>query len=352
MRAGSLTPVARHARASATYSGVTHIMKLLSRSAVLVALLAAGAAAYAAPIKPNRPATAEKAIVRPPAPTTTTPDATVTYSGAIPATPTYNRPTVTGTFTCGGLSGVGTAVGYNTQPFTVDVSGAYTFTTTVYTGTSDPMMFLYTPTFNPAAATTNCVAGDDDTAGGGRPTFTTNLTAGTQYVLVTTTFDNGASGTFTNEITGPGTAGFPPSADLSVTINAPSGVPSSGPFTYAVGVANGGPDPATGVVATITLGTNVTLTGSTCGATAAGSTVTWNVGTVAAAGNATCTLNVTTTGPFVAVSTTATVSASTIDPDPTDNSATASNQAQPIGDPSFEAGTPNPSWTESSDVFG
>lgn len=312
-----------------------------------LAMVFAAAVATAAPTKTNRPSpvtTSEKApeaVV----PTTSTPTATVTFSGNINASPTFNRALTD----CSGLSGVGTDVGYQAQAFTVDVTGSYTLTMTSFA--DDGYFLLYTPSFNPGSATTNCIAGSDD-AVGDDPQITTNLTAGTAYVLVSTTYDNGVTGAFTDEITGPGTATFPPSADLDVAISAPGGVPTSGAFTYNVGVQNNGPDAAAGVSVSVVLGTNVTFTGSSCGATAAGSTVTWTVGALPNAAIATCTLSVATTGPCTGVTTTATATSTTIDGNPADNTATASNQPVPVADGSFEAGSPSSAWTEVSDVFG
>lgn len=323
--------------------------KNFARPLAALALLFAAANVTAAPVKANRAApgdpAAEKAMADPTGPTTLTPTATVTYSGNIAASPTFNRALAD----CTGLSGVGTAVGYQAQAFTVDISGSYTLTMTVFA--DDGFFLLYSPSFNPAAGTTNCIAGSDD-AVGDDPQITTNLTAGTSYVLVSTTFANGVTGTFTNTITGPGTATFPPSSDLVAAISAPGGVPTSGAFTYNVGVQNDGPDPATGVAMSIVLGTGVTFTGSNCGATAAGSTVTWNVGNMPNGAIATCTLNVATAGPCAAVTTTATVTSTSLEGDPSNNTASTSNSSTPVADGSFEAGTPSPSWTEVSDVFG
>jgi hypothetical protein len=283
-------------------------------------------------------------------PRTATPTATVSYSGTINATPTFNRP-----FDCATLSGTGTAVGFEARSFTVDTTGSYTLEVTAYADAgADSFLVLYTPSFSPGAPLTNCVAFDDDGGAGLFSLITTNLTAGTQYVLVTTTYDNGVSSTFTNTITGPGniTVGAPPaSANVAITIAAPTGVPSSGNYTYLVTATNAGPNAATGVSAAINIGAGVTVTGNTCGATGAGGALTWAIGALANAATLTCTINVTAGATCAGVTASAAVSSTSIDPVATNNTSTTTNQsAFPQG--GFEAGTPNPVWTEASTNFG
>jgi hypothetical protein len=123
--------------------------------------------------------------------------ATTSFSGTLAAGPTYNRQVGN----CSGLSGVGTAFYYTTRPFTVGVSGAHTFAIT--SQAFDSYLFVYRGSFNPASPLTNCVAGDDDSGGSLRPRISTNLTAG-NYVLVITSFSNGATGAFSGTMEGPG----------------------------------------------------------------------------------------------------------------------------------------------------
>lgn len=140
---------------------------------------------------------------------------TLTWSGAITANdPVYNRTFSDGT----GLSGVGTAVGYDVQLFHVSASGSYVFESNQ---TWDGMIFVYENAFNAATPLANWKAGDDDTFGGftlipggggsriAPPTNgfgSMNLVAGVQYFAITASFNNGGTGSYTNAIGGgPGT---------------------------------------------------------------------------------------------------------------------------------------------------
>lgn len=128
----------------------------------------------------------------------------VTYSYTLTgADPTFNR-TLAGNPPTG-LSGVGTAVSYYLQPFYVNVSDSYTLETIAATlapnTADDTFLILYQDAFNPATPLVNALQADDD-AGAGSLSLISNrpLTAGTQYFLVTTTFNNGALGDITTRI--------------------------------------------------------------------------------------------------------------------------------------------------------
>jgi len=121
---------------------------------------------------------------------------TAGLSGTLTPGPTYNRGAG-----CGSLSGVGTAVYYTTRPITLGVGGLHTFELT--SGFSDPYLFLYRDSFNPASPLTNCAAADDDSGAGLLPKMTVNVPAG-NYVLVVTSFSNGATGAFSGYMSGPG----------------------------------------------------------------------------------------------------------------------------------------------------
>jgi hypothetical protein len=139
---------------------------------------------------------------------------TAFWSGTLDASdPTYNR-----TFEDGsGLSGVGSAVSYDVQPFWVTVSSDYTYESSF---ANDGFIFVYTA-FNPGNALTGFVAGDDDYTGafsllggsatgldgskigGGQGTFPSmNLVANTQYYAIMSTFSNGSFGDYRNAIGG------------------------------------------------------------------------------------------------------------------------------------------------------
>lgn len=119
--------------------------------------------------------------------------------------------------------------------------------------------------------------------------------------------------------------GVPPEADLGLTKTAVVvGTLAIGSnFNYDLTVSNAGPAGATGVVVTDTLPAQVTYVSNTCGATYAAPTLTWNVGALANAANATCSITVTVaqTG---AIDNTATVTSTTTDPNPANDAASAS----------------------------
>ncbi|MBK7146039.1 MAG: DUF11 domain-containing protein [Xanthomonadales bacterium] len=120
-------------------------------------------------------------------------------------------------------------------------------------------------------------------------------------------------------------AGVPSEADVSLTKTAVvAGTLAIGSnFNYDLTVSNAGPAGATGVVVTDTLPAQVTYVSNTCGATYAAPTLTWNVGALANAANATCSITVTVaqTG---AIDNTATVTSTTTDPNPANDAASAS----------------------------
>jgi hypothetical protein len=116
----------------------------------------------------------------------------------------WDRPFADGTC-CSGLG----PVSYDVYgPFTVDVTGLYTVDSDQDGGNWDGYIFLYETCFDPLDQTTNFVAGNDDGPGGlgTSQILDVNLTAGTEYYLITTGFAAGDFGAFTNTITGVGTA--------------------------------------------------------------------------------------------------------------------------------------------------
>lgn len=115
------------------------------------------------------------------------------------ASPQFNRP-VTGT-PPGALSSVGTACYYALQPFYVSGPVSFTLSTTAAALTpgtaTDTFLVLYATAFNPAAPLTNALSADDDSGGSSLSSITYNLSAGTQYYAVITTFNTAATGTIT-----------------------------------------------------------------------------------------------------------------------------------------------------------
>ncbi len=134
--------------------------------------------------------------------------ATFTYSGDTTGAPTWNRPNSGNPPTI--LSGA-TATPYDVFSFTVDAASSYVFNSS---SPYDNYGFLYQGSFNPATPLANVIIGDDDNAGGGDYRFTTNLTTGTNYFLVSTGFANDQLGPFTTTIDGVGNV--TPSASTSV----------------------------------------------------------------------------------------------------------------------------------------
>lgn len=150
--------------------------------------------------------------------------ATVTYSSVLDSSSTtWHRP-----LRCTLLSGAGTSVAYHVQEFTVDVDGLYRLEMTSSTlFNKDGHFTLYAGAFNPALPFTNCLTADDDSGAGLMPRLDVELTAGTNYILVTSPFENGYQGSFTNEISGPGTARL--SATVTVEQSLGQGDPTSAP---------------------------------------------------------------------------------------------------------------------------
>ncbi len=152
------------------------------------------------------------------------------------------------------------------------------------------------------------------------------------------------------------TTGSP--GDLSVTKTAPDGVVEDmGPYSFQLDVANAGPADHAVVTVTDSLPANVTFTGSSCGATAAGQDITWNVGGLVSGAASTCELfvNNNVAGCPTIVNTAVVAGEAGISDPPANNSSTFSNApagGNVIADPGFEGGFPNASWTEASSNFG
>jgi hypothetical protein len=125
-----------------------------------------------------------------------------TFNGDTAGAPTFNRPLASFL----GLSALGQGVRYDALAFTVSVSGSYDFLS-LAAGNWDNFLFLYSPSFDPAAPLLGGVIGNDDFPTVGRAGFNgVSLAAGTPYVLVTTGFEAADFGAFTNTISGPGVA--------------------------------------------------------------------------------------------------------------------------------------------------
>lgn len=94
---------------------------------------------------------------------------------------------------------------FDAQSFSVDLSGVYRMEVVAnLSGVSDSYLILYENSFDPASPLTNALEADDDGGIGLFSRIDRMLTAGTNYILVTTTFINNTQASYTNEIGGPG----------------------------------------------------------------------------------------------------------------------------------------------------
>ena len=279
------------------------------------------------------------------------PQGTVSYGGTIAGGPEWDRPFID----CTGLSALG-PVRYQVEPFYVGTSGSYTITS-IQDGW-DGVIFVYQGFFNPAAPTANCVAGNDDASGGvGTSELLVGLNASVQYLLVTTAFEKGEEGTFTNSFDGPGAiilAALGGQSNLSLEKSA--AIPAFGEFDYLLVLRNAGPDDADSVSVIDQLPANVAYVSDDCGGFLSGpSQWTWPVGAVPSGGSASCFLRVEGLDPLscAPIFNLATASATPqFDPDPSDNVATHANFSERVADGGFEGGSPNPDWIEVSANFG
>jgi hypothetical protein len=122
------------------------------------------------------------------------------YSGTTIGAPTWNRPDANGDDTPIGLSDFATATPYSTFAFNIDTSGFYTVNVNANNNSFDPYAVLYQGSFDPNTPLLNAVIANDDGGPGQNSQFTTSLTSGTNYFLVTTGYDNDDFGNFTNTI--------------------------------------------------------------------------------------------------------------------------------------------------------
>ncbi|MEN8164445.1 MAG: proprotein convertase P-domain-containing protein [Acidobacteriota bacterium] len=142
--------------------------------------------------------------------------------------------------------------------------------------------------------------------------------------------------------------------DLAIIKTAPNGVAVGGPYPYRIEVTNNGPADQPSVMVTDVLPAEISYVSDSCGGGAAGQDWTWSAGTVAVGATVICDLTVQLVGPdCVSVNNTATVVGGISDPNGTNNSSSHSNGGgEAVADPSFELGTPNAAWNESSTNFG
>jgi hypothetical protein len=123
------------------------------------------------------------------------------FSSTIVAGTTFNRGTGTTTYIAALAGTAGASVYFKTISFVAPTTASYTFSTISATltpgGSDDTYMSLYQTAFNPATPATNFLKGDDDAGVGALSLITQNLTAGTTYIIVISTYDNNVVGPFT-----------------------------------------------------------------------------------------------------------------------------------------------------------
>jgi hypothetical protein len=126
------------------------------------------------------------------------------------ASPTYNRGNGSNTTT---YTASGTNVYYQTFTFVSPINGNVTFETinpnliNSTFGPTDTYLTLYQTSFNAGTPATNFLRGDDDNGADFASLLTHPLVQGATYVLVVTTFNNGATGTFSLQASEPGFTG-------------------------------------------------------------------------------------------------------------------------------------------------
>jgi hypothetical protein len=127
---------------------------------------------------------------------------TITYSANTDGGPLWNRPEEGIPPTALGISPLGGSVPYHVQQFTVATAANYTFYSLATPDSWDNFIFLYELSFDPTQPLQHVLAGDDDLVPGvpGESQFNYNLSAGTQYFMVTTGWLDYSRGPFTNTI--------------------------------------------------------------------------------------------------------------------------------------------------------
>ena len=122
------------------------------------------------------------------------------------------------------------------------------------------------------------------------------------------------------------------SADLNATISANKTTLMSGDsVTLTLRAANAGPSDATTTQFTATFPAQLTLTNATCASGSLSSPLTWNIGTLAAGANATCTVQATlNTTSATSITANGSVTSGVPDPNTTDNSGSVTLTVQQV----------------------
>jgi hypothetical protein len=93
---------------------------------------------------------------------------------------------------------------YFVRQLTPDATGTYSIAVTNCVPDLDPTLYIYVGSFDPANPTVNLVAGDDDDGPGLYSLIEWDMTAGTKYFAVMSTFSTGETGHVYFSATGPG----------------------------------------------------------------------------------------------------------------------------------------------------
>lgn len=127
----------------------------------------------------------------------------VTFDGELTASsPTFNRAWMD----CSDAHTTANAVHYTKMTFKVDQGGLYAITMTAETlAESNGYFQLYESGFDQNSPQKRCLTVSRNESALIKPVINVSLIARMQYTLVITTINNGATGTFTNSISGPGT---------------------------------------------------------------------------------------------------------------------------------------------------
>lgn len=216
---------------------------------------------------------------------------TLNFSGTLElADPVFNRPLSIAQGGSCALSGVGTAVHYDTYTYTTTTSGNVTISikpgdgATITPSGADTYIALYGPGgFNPASPCTNFIASNDDDGGSAlsRIVTTTPLAPGT-YTIVFTSFDNTPSSpnalpwSYTLKVItpDPATCAAPSGVAVSGVNNASailswtaaSPAPTSG-YQYYISTGSTPPSAATAPTGAVDPGTSASLLGLLPGTT-------------------------------------------------------------------------------------
>lgn len=141
--------------------------------------------------------------------------------------------------TSGTIYNTGPTVYYKTYTFVAPQTGTMVFETTaanLLNSGTDTYLSIYQNSFNPASPATNFLAADDDAGVGVLSLISQNVTAGTTYIIVVSTFNTLDYGTFTLQASLPifqGTASW--------YLNASGGTPlATGNVFNPVGVSGSG----------------------------------------------------------------------------------------------------------------